>query len=165
MNVHDLRPFDPTLARTLRYGCVRHMLVLLCNPMAHGNLVLGCLPRLLLYCAHRWLLAVPGAGRGLMGLTFDGVKEGGRDVPLTDSNKEEFVELLTQQVLIKSREAALAAVKTGFLSGVAELAPRAADILQTLSATDLMLLMHGGEAVSSELVRAHDIDDVEQCAT
>lgn len=88
-----------------------------------------------------------------MGLTFDGVKEGGRDVPLTDSNKEEFVELLTQQVLIKSREPALAAVKTGFLSGVAELAPRAAEILQTLSATDLMLLMHGGEAVSSELVR------------
>ena len=88
-----------------------------------------------------------------MGLTFEGVKEGGRNIPLTDGNKEEFVELLTRQVLFGSREAALQAVKAGFLGGVRELSPASADSLETLSATDLMLLLHGGEAVSSELVR------------
>ena len=96
---------------------------------------------------------MPGAGRGLMGLTFEGVKEGGASVPLTDCNKEEFVELLTQQVLINSREQQLHAIKTGFLGGVREVAPAVADIVECMSATDLMLVLHGREEVSSALVR------------
>ncbi|KAM9966213.1 hypothetical protein ACTFIR_006408 [Dictyostelium discoideum] len=80
--------------------------------------------------------------------TFEGLIEGGESIPVTDLNKEEFIQRNIERVLVGCRQSKLEAFKSGFMS---------IDSLNAhfalFSPTELQLLMCGNTLVDSSVLQ------------
>jgi hypothetical protein len=84
------------------------------------------------------------------GLDFEGLREGGADVPVTAANREEYVQLKVRHVLVGRRQQQLEAIREGFQSHEA-LNPH----LRLLAPSELMIALCGAQHIKAEtLVRS-----------
>eukprot|EP00276_Gloeochaete_wittrockiana_P004021 CAMPEP_0184655160 /NCGR_PEP_ID=MMETSP0308-20130426/12781_1 /TAXON_ID=38269 /ORGANISM="Gloeochaete witrockiana, Strain SAG 46.84" /LENGTH=1156 /DNA_ID=CAMNT_0027091467 /DNA_START=812 /DNA_END=4282 /DNA_ORIENTATION=+ len=83
---------------------------------------------------HR-LLSRPGAGR--LDLTMDGLVSEGDKIPVTDTNKTEYVNLNIKRILVDERLGQLEALRRGFFI------INIANLITTLSITDIMAICCG----------------------
>ena len=89
------------------------------------------------------LLASPGYSE-LIGITFEGLRDGGEDEDVDETSKQEFVRLKIKHILSGSRAEELVALREGFCAAK-DLQPQ----LQVLTASDLALIIHGPHCIAA----------------
>jgi len=89
----------------------------------------------------RNILNMTGTAVAELGFDFDGLKQDGALIGVTDENKYEFVDLSVYDLLVGSRLACLNELKAGF--GTVDLS----EYLNRFCAADLMLVVNGEEKI------------------
>ena len=99
------------------------------------------------YLSLQRLLALPNAQ--LCKLDFNGLKDNGASIQVTDVNKHEYVELKVKELLVECRKEGLSCVKKSVLNSIPELS----SYFNALSPADLRLLLGEHEFVTAEMIK------------
>jgi E3 ubiquitin-protein ligase HUWE1 len=161
-NLELLQGFGKLLARVLlveqtidlhlapsvwKYPCNLVQLSLL------GRFFLGIRPTLrdlevydpLLFHSLQRIIVLPNVTQ--LAVTFEGLIHNGDQIPVTEQNKHQFVELTIQQILLESRRAELEAMKQGFY-----FIPQVAQLYAALSPSDIQILLSKNDYISPQMV-------------
>jgi hypothetical protein len=97
----------------------------------------------------QWALATVGVEE--FGLHFESVGDP-ESGPVTDFNKSRFVRMKIENILVKSRQPQLLAIKAGFVEALKALSEEAAPFMSLLSHADWRVLLCGDSAISGPQV-------------